>query len=242
MSREDLTSGTSDELSAQQVNLAFFVEIEFSSGVINLWSGIGDISWDTKTWTGAGNLLMITPARETTGVTATGLTISLTGVDPAFISLALIEARQNKPVSCWFGFLDSSGVVIVDPYKFFTGLFNYIVINEGEKSAIITVTAENDLIKLQKPRIRRYTDQDQQAEFDGDLGFKHISALQEWNGYWGGGGSVGTDGDSYGGASTFPPNEEEWTPARSKFDDVGDDDGWTPAPGFDVGGDDNEGF
>ncbi len=204
MSRDDLTSGTSDELSAQQVDLVFFVEIEFSSGVINLWSGVGDISWDSKTWTGMGQLLMIKPARETTGVIATGLTISLTGVDPAFISLALIEARQNKPVSCWFGFLDSSGVVIIDPYKFFTGLFNYIVIDEAETSAIITVTAENDLIKLQQPRIRRYTDQDQQAEFDGDLGFIHVSGLQEWNGYWGGGGSVGTDGDSDGGTPQRP--------------------------------------
>ncbi len=204
MSRDNLTSGTSEELSAQQVNLVFFVEIEFSSGVINLWSGVGDISWDSKTWTGAGQLLMISPARETTGVTATGLTISLTGVDSAFLALALIEARQNKPVSCWFGFLDSSGVVITDPYKFFTGLFNYIVVEEGGERATITVTAENDLIKLQQPRIRRYTDQDQQSEFDGDLGFIHVAALQEWNGYWGGGGSVGTDGNSDGGSKDLP--------------------------------------
>ncbi len=196
--RSGLESGTLGQLDQQQVNLVFFVEIGFKSGDINLWSGVGDISFDSKTWTGAGQLLMIQPARETTGVVATGLTITLTGIDPTFLALALVEAQQNRPVTCLFGFLDSSGAIITDPYQFFSGLVNFMTIDEGGRTATISVNAENDLIQLQRPRIRRYTDQDLQGEFDGDLGLIHIAALQEWNGFWGGGEAAG-DGRSDGG-------------------------------------------
>ena len=133
--RSGLTSGFSTELSEIQVDIVFFVEISFKNGLINIWSGVGDISWDSKTWTGMGQLLGIAPAKETTGVVATGLQISLTGVDPTFIALALVEAQQNRPVRCYFGFLDSSGAVITDPYQFFSGVVNYMMINEGERFA-----------------------------------------------------------------------------------------------------------
>ena len=73
-----------------------------------------------------------------------------------------------------------------------------MTIDEGGRTATISVNAENDLIQLQRPRIRRYTDQDLQGEFDGDLGLIHIAALQEWNGFWGGGEAAG-DGRSDGG-------------------------------------------
>lgn len=230
MSRDNLTSGTSDKLSEKQVNLVFFVEIEFESGVLNLWSGVGDFSWDSKTWIGAGSLLMIKPADETTSVTATGLSITLSGINPTFIALAMIDARQNKSVKCWFGFLDSSGSIITDPYQFFSGLVNYVVINEGKRTATITVNAENDLIKLQQPRIRRYTDQDQQGEYDGDLGFIHVAALQEWNGFWGGGDTGESDGRSDGG--TQRDREEAKEEARKEYE-AGDPSQPNDGGGFD---------
>ena len=236
MSRDNLTSGTSNELSQTQVNLVFFVEINFKSGPVNLWSGVGEFSWDSKTWLGAGQLLNITPAKETIGVTATGLTITLDGVDPTFIALALNEAKQNKSVRCYFGFLDSSGNIIINPYQFFSGLVNYIVVSEGEKVATISVTAENDLIKLQRPRIRRYTDADHQAEFPGDLGFQHIASLQEWNGFWGGGepGADARNDDGAAGPGTVPDvvvpisPDDEWYGPNPSDDGQGD-----PFPGED---------
>ena len=232
--RSGLTAGISSELSKGQVNLVFFVEVEFASGLLNLWSGVGDISWDSKTWIGAGDLLMIQPARETTGGNATGLTLSLTGVNPAYIALALNEARQNKPVKCYFGFLDSSGAIITDPYQFFKGLVNYIVIGEGGDSAIITVYAENDLIKLQQPRIRRYTDQDQQSDFPNDLGFIHVAAIQEWNGFWGGGDVNATDSRSDGGTQRDASEASaEVAAEKQRVYDAGDPSQPTEGGGYD---------
>lgn len=196
----DLISGTLSELDKQQVNPVFFVEAEFSTGFLRLWTGVNNISWDGKTWTGAGQLLNIEPARETTNISATGIRISLNGLDAGIVSSALNAARQNKPVNAYIGFLDASGNIRIDPYKFFSGLVDILVIEETGETSIITLQAESRLISLNRVKERRYTDQDQRLglvgfDFSGessgsdptDLGFEHVVAIQEWAGQWGGG-------------------------------------------------------
>ncbi len=196
MSR-NLTSGTSDELGKSQVFPVIFAEAEFATGTLRLWTGADSISWNGETWIGAGQLLGIEPAKETIRVNATGLRLSLSGIDSANIANALVNARQNKPVNCWLGFMDSSGNIIVDPFKFFAGLVDILTIEEDGETSIITLQAENRLISLNRPKIRRYTDEDQKTGIVGfdwggltsgeiaDEGFKHVVEIQEWAGLWG---------------------------------------------------------
>ena len=58
------------------------------------------------------------------------------------------------------------------------------IADDGER-ANIGLTCENRLIDLNKPRIRRYTNSDQQSEFSGDTGFSFVESLQEKTIYWG---------------------------------------------------------
>ena len=189
MSR-NLTSGTSDELGKSQVFPVIFAEAEFSTGTLRLWTGADTISWNGETWIGAGQLLSIEPDKETIRINATGLRLSLSGIDSANIANALVNARQNKPVNCWMGFLDSSGNIIVDPFKFFSGLVDILTITEDGDTSVITLQAENRLIALNRARIRRYTDEDQKTgivgkDWSDDKGFRHVTEIQEWAGLWG---------------------------------------------------------
>ena len=52
---------------------------------------------------------------------------------------------------------------------------------------MITVTVENKLIMLERPRNRRYTDQDQKNLFSGDKGLEFVDDLQDKELVWGGG-------------------------------------------------------
>ncbi len=54
------------------------------------------------------------------------------------------------------------------------------------ETATIVVTAESRLIDWNRPRIRRYTDGDQQERFSGDLGFQFMSDASEKEINWGG--------------------------------------------------------
>ncbi len=190
------------QMNSSAIQLAYFVEIEFNSGTVHFWSGLGDIVLDPPDlespvsggtiWTGAGNLIGIQPAREPIAVVSSGLSISLDGVDPAIISLALLDVRQNKPVSCWFGFMNTDGTVVggdSGPYLFFKGKVDSMHVSPGPEAATIVLQAESELISLNRARIRRFTHQDQLIDYGAsgntDRGFEYVDSVSLWIGDWG---------------------------------------------------------
>ncbi len=80
-----------------------------SEQTIRLHSGVGDLTWDGKTWQGAGNLLSISAVDESEQVSAIGFSVVLAGQSPTLISLALQSIRQNKPGKVWLGLMETGG-------------------------------------------------------------------------------------------------------------------------------------
>ena len=81
---------------AQNKSPIVFYEGEFNSGTVNLWTGLGDIDWDSKTWIGTGNLFTITPLEDATDIRATGITVSLNGMSSEIVSIVLQETVNNS--------------------------------------------------------------------------------------------------------------------------------------------------
>ncbi|WP_417844845.1 phage head spike fiber domain-containing protein [Thalassospira sp.] len=71
------------------------------------------------------------------------------------------------------------------PLRVFSGKTDVPVISDDGTSCVIGLTAENALVDLERARTRRYTDQDQKAEYSGDLGFEFVPRLQEMEISWG---------------------------------------------------------
>jgi hypothetical protein len=183
------------QLGAKSISPILFVEIGFGDGLspegttyLRLCSAIQTMSWNSLSWLGTGGLLNITPAPETADLSASGLSVMLTGVDPAYLADALAYTRQGKTLKAWLGFLDSTGAVIADPYQWFKGWVDVPTIQDGVDVATVTITAESALSDLNWPRLRRYTPEDQKAEYPGDTGFDFVPYLANWNGQWGAGG------------------------------------------------------
>lgn len=190
LSQRDLTALMQAELRAGVVRPLIFVEAEFRSGPVRMWTGYGEISWDGKTWSGAadseGKLIgSISPLPETSRLEAQGIILTLSGIPNDMIDLAINETRQGKPARIWLGFLDASFSVINTPYRMFRGRMDVPTVEEGAATSIITITCENLLVDGKRPRERRYTDEDQQSRFPGDRFFEYQAITQLWNGVWG---------------------------------------------------------
>jgi hypothetical protein len=80
-------------------------EGQFDGGFVRFWTGYGTISWNGSDWIGAGQLIGISDIEENAEVVATGITVSLSGVDPALVSAVIGEARQNMVGRIWIGLL-----------------------------------------------------------------------------------------------------------------------------------------
>ena len=110
---------------------------------------------------------------------AAKVTFTLSGIDQTAISVALAENYQGRPVTLWFGALDASENIIDAPVIQFRGKLDVMTMEDDGQTAIITVTAENDLLGLERPRERRYTDEDQELDYPDDRFFEFIEGLQE---------------------------------------------------------------
>jgi hypothetical protein len=182
----DLTTNTKNQSLAASCTPVFFALFDFQSGAVRVWSGIGTKSWGGNDYTGLGHLGTVAPIEETADVRANGVSFQLSGVPSALIATVLGDNYQGRTVKLWLGFLDSADAIIADPYLIFAGRMDNVEIDEGPETAVIRVQAESRLIDLQRSRERRYTHEDQQIDFPGDLGLEYMATAQSTPFMWGG--------------------------------------------------------
>lgn len=102
-----LTEAMALALQSSNVAVALLLEGEYASGTVRTWTGLGTLSWGGHDWTGLGQLIGIGPIEETDRPEARGLAVTLRGVKPADVSLALNEFRLNKAGSIRLALFDS---------------------------------------------------------------------------------------------------------------------------------------
>jgi len=179
-----LTVPVAAALADGNVPALVFVDLDFASGHLRLTNAAHAIEWDGETWYGAGGLGSIEPVQETSDLQAVGVAMRITGIDSANITRALGEHYQGRPCRIWFAPLDADHQVLADPILIWTGRMDTMQIELGE-TASITLTAESRLVDWERPRVRRYNDADQRAEYPADRGFEFVEQMAEKELVWG---------------------------------------------------------
>ena len=179
-----ITSALNTQLTAQTLEPFFAVKMDFSGGAVLVWTGYGNITIDSETYVGSGDILGISGLTETADVQANGVTIVLSGLDSTLIASALTEEYQGRECKIYFGAL-SSGAVVADPYLVFSGRMDVMNIDDSGSTSDITVTAESRLIDLDRARNRRYTTEDQKIDYPNDRGLEFVTDLQDKLIIWG---------------------------------------------------------
>jgi hypothetical protein len=172
------------EVSASQLSPILLASFSFSTPV-RLWSGYGTITVGSVTYLGSGSLGTISPVEETTDLAARGINFQLSGVPTALVAVALSENYQGKECSVLFGALDPTGALVSSPVTIFAGRMDVMSINDDGQNATIIMSAENKLVDFRRPREVRYTHEEQQNLYPGDLGLEFVTAIQEKQIYWG---------------------------------------------------------
>lgn len=180
MSR-DITTPVSNALDEAVISPFFAVDIDFDTAPLYVWTGYGDLTIGSKTYLGAGHLLNISSVSETTEMEAKGATLTMSGIPSSFLSLALQEPYQGRECRIYFGITSSPS----DYVEVFSGELDQMNIEEQADSATISVTAENVLIKLERPVVRRFTNEDQKSRFPNDRGLEYVASLQDKEIFWG---------------------------------------------------------
>jgi len=180
----NLTSGMVTQVTADTLTPVLLFKFEFDSGALRLWTGAGEITYDSEVYTGSGRLLEMTTITETQSVKASGVNFRLSGVNGDLISLALTEDYNGRDANVWLGAIEN-GSLVTSPYLVFKGKMDVMEFDEGGEDSQITLSAENELISLQRARKRLYTPQDQAINYPNDKGFDFVVTLQDKELRWG---------------------------------------------------------
>ena len=194
------------EVTTAQLSPILMASLDLSTPLY-LWTGYGTLTYNGVGYLGLGSLGTISPVQETTDLSARGITMQLSGVPTALVYDALTEDYQGRACSIMFGALSPTAGLISSPITVFSGRMDVMQISDDGQSSQITMTAENKLIDFKRTREVRYTDEEQQTLFAGDLGLEFVNAIQEKTIYWGN--QNHTNGTEWnGGGDTTPLGNE----------------------------------
>lgn len=149
-----LSAGMLSQVAASNVNPILLFYGEFASGTVRMWSGLGDLSFDSQTWLGAGSLVQVSNVEETSEIKASGVVVTFNGIPADLLSLVLSDVKQGALGKIYLGFL-SSGTVVATPWLIFEGRIDTPIINEEAETCSIAITYESRLIDLSRPRTAR---------------------------------------------------------------------------------------
>tara|TARA_R110000772_G_scaffold32978_6_gene80448 strand:+ start:114 stop:764 length:651 start_codon:yes stop_codon:yes gene_type:complete len=193
---------------ADIVRPIYLVDLEFSSptvpnGSVFLWSGTGNLTFDSNVYLGVGSLLNIGSIQETSDLTANGAVVTLSGIQQSLLSIARDEPYQGRPLTIRLGAFDGAGGLVVSPVIMFSGFMDVMTISDSGDTSTISVSAENKLIAFQRTAVRRYTAEDQKIDHPTDKGFEFVAKIQEKEIVWGRKSLAGTSSLSGPGSSGY---------------------------------------
>lgn len=178
-----LPTGLDTALSADKVYPVVMVALDWPGTPLYVWNGYHTINWSGVDWVGVGHLGGISEIKESSGSQANGVAVTLSGVPSANVALALSDSSQGRRARIFFGVISAAGFTI-DPYCVFDGVIDYASLVSSGETATITVNLEKELFD-DRSDARRWTHEDQQIDYPGDLGFRQVAEIANKSFTWG---------------------------------------------------------
>ena len=182
---------TMNALNSANIRHAEFVRLQIGNPVTSTYSfcnAASPITVGGVTFANLGMLLSLGDIPQDIKSTSDDITISLTGIDPANISLILSSNIKGSLVEIWRGFLDSNNQIITTPttqfFKRYTGIINSVGIsedfNDQARSRVATCTiACTSMRKVLENRVAglRTNQKSWQFFYPGDTSMNRVSAI-----------------------------------------------------------------
>ena len=194
-----ITATNLTEINAAHLHVVTLLHLAFDEPVF-INSGVGNITFNSNVYIGVGQLGAIGESRESELLGPKPITLQLSGIDPNMIVEAQEAGRYKDVIIVYEGYRNDDGTLVDDPWIVWKGWFEYANIIL-DKQGTVTIIAQHDLSILNDKDGGRYTDEDQQQRFSGDVFFEFVTDMPtvklQWGGRTiGGSGSGGPGGPS----------------------------------------------
>ena len=158
--------------------------LDFTSGIVRLHDGVGELIFGGNTYLGVGRFGGIEEIVESLDTVARPVTLTLSGDDPAFVALARDEVYQGRPVTIYVGLLNGSTMKFVDtPEELWSGFMNVMTLDAASRSGKITLTCESEF--RFGASTAYYTNESARIRNPSEAGFEFTKDIQGFKTSWG---------------------------------------------------------
>lgn len=184
-----LSSANANAASAAVVRPVYLARMNYASEDVLVTSAPFNIKWDwngddvVEEFLGVGGLGGMSSVQESSAIQTYSVTLELSGIPDEALYMALNEHYQGRDCRIWKGFLDENHQFVDTPFVLFRGRMDTQTIDLVEKK--ISLVVHSRLTDWFRPRVRRFTNEDQQGEYPGDKGFEFVSQMVEKQLIWG---------------------------------------------------------
>lgn len=179
-----LTTAAATALATEAPARTVAVDLDFPSGHVRFNGSPSDLVIGGNAFLGLGGLGAISVVEESDEMRSYDLSVQLSGIPRDAIAAALTEAYQGRAGVIYEVPLETTTLQpIADPFVVFRGRMDRMDISLGS-TATVAVKLLNRLADWERPRLRRYTDEDQQRVHPGDYGLAFVPATVEKELIW----------------------------------------------------------
>lgn len=163
------------------------VSVHLDSETLYMNDSYKSITYDGNDYLAVGYFMGFSDIEEASESIVSTVTLSLSGIDQAMISLVLNNNYINRVVKIYTAFLEvDTHVLVIDPILIFEGKIDSSVINENpdDGKSTVSVSATNTWVDFARKSGRHANNEEQQVLFPGDKGFE-FAAQNTQNLVWG---------------------------------------------------------
>lgn len=146
------------------------IKFSFRSGVVNVWTGFGSLRTpDGAVWSGLGEIVGIDGLKGPLSGAAPAGKVTVSGVSPSLIPVALGETEEytGRPVSFFFAVFDDR-VLVGGANPLGLRIMTTLQVDRTGETRSISINHESPYIGRNNPPNGWYTDRDQQTRHPGD--------------------------------------------------------------------------
>lgn len=166
------SSGFLAELALPANTPCYLVDVYFDSSTDRMTDAPKNLVIGGNTYYAQGHMLGFSGLNEAEGMYIPNVTVSVSGIDQAFIAIALATPYLDRRLTISKAFITAAGIVADTPVVIFDGkMLDMNIADDPNGQTVVTVSATNQFSDFEFTPGRHTNMAEQQALFPGDLFF-----------------------------------------------------------------------
>lgn len=176
-----LPTDFNNKIQEEFISWGLLLELEFDDDTVNVWTGVGDLDFDSKTWQGVGTLGSISGALERIDQQDDRIVATLSGIPDETMPDLVGEVTDGDPVGRPYTLIMAmieEGPVVSSSITISAGQMDAVDIIDGAASSI-SIQLVSEAAVLKRRTFYRMSDQAQQSLFEDDIGLAFVTDLDD---------------------------------------------------------------